>query len=185
MVLNTSEGRKPFDRLILPVGWVRFQVDRPEGGGLALDWTLDVTAAGATTVLLARGASMDWESTFWSGSPVLIEDDYTPTGGRHIGGTIELRRDYPDLMGNSLAHERVHVAQSDFASIIWSIPLETAVLDAIGLPDPIARRVHFGAHHLLRWAVVSVVPYERDPWEMEARLLSGTDLPLPAVTYDQ
>ena len=158
---------------------VRVEIDREREN--VVDFGVDLAAAGATTYLLASGARMDWEESLWAGSPVLVEEDYTATGGRHVAGTIELRRDYPDLMSEALSHEQVHVAQSDFASIIWSVPLERALLPKLGIPSSVSNRVNLGVHHLLRLAIVATIAYENDPWEMEARLLSRSR-GLPAIT---
>lgn len=172
MVLNASEGRAPLELLVLPAGPVRVHL-RP-GEPAAARLKLDVAAMGALLLMGRDAERLDGRSTLSAATPVFTMGDGTARhAGRHVAGVIELRPAADESRAATLAHEQVHVLQSDFFSTIVSLPLESALFRRLGL-ERMTRHLDFGAHHLFRAAVIHWVDYESDPWEWEARALSGT-----------
>lgn len=74
----------------------------------------------------------------------------------------------------TLAHERVHVAQYDFASVALGEPDERWIASEVPPLRGLYRYVDFGSAVVLLSGLNMVVPDEAKPWEDEAHLLAAT-----------
>jgi hypothetical protein len=171
VVANASEGRGLLERVTLPVGPVRLHLDRSAPSPLVA--RLDVPGAIAT-VYFATRAPLDWRSSLSAGAPVFILREGDLAAGRHVAGVIRLREDLPSIMRATLAHEQVHVAQYDFAFSAWSDPVEAKLLGWSRLGERWTRHLDLGLHLPVHGLLNAVVPYEHQPWEWEAHVLSNT-----------
>jgi hypothetical protein len=171
MVLNAAEGRDLFERVTLPIGPLRLYLDQSTVRPVSV--RVDLAGALITAHVAMRSASFDWRRSLSAGAPVFIMHDASSaadghaTRGRHAAGVIQLQDDTAERMAASLAHEQVHVAQHDFAFIAWAKPIERRLMDRVRVLD---LGLHVPVLGLLNW----VVPYEHQPWEWEAHVLSNT-----------
>lgn len=179
---NASEGNPSFDRLVLPLGPVRFHW-YPAAGDLHA--SIDVLGAASIlgTYIVRIGAALDVTRTLHSGTPVFLAQDWERDWGwraRHVGGTIILRGDASDdadhdaLMARALGHERVHLLQYDQAYILWSEPLERRLLAGLGASPRATRTLDLSLHALVLVGLNALIPYEDQPWEREANILADT-----------
>lgn len=172
MVLNASDGRGLLETVTLPAGPLRLYVDR--SAPLTLQARLDLAGVVAAAYVATRASAVDWRSSLSSGAPVFLVRQPSLAAGRHIAGVIQLRDDTPEVMERSLAHERIHVAQYDFASYVWSRPAERALLGGSRSGRWISSHVDFGLHLPVQGILSLLVPYPQRPWEWEAHVLSDT-----------
>src|SRR5690606_9281721 len=70
VILNASEGRDAFDRVILPFGTVWLVLDR--SSERRVDFTVDLTGTIAAIYFVQAGSRVDWDATFSAGAPVLV-----------------------------------------------------------------------------------------------------------------
>jgi hypothetical protein len=173
---NASEARPSLERLILPVGPVRVRTDASRDAPPALTLDLVAMLSTAGVMLSGMGSELAWRSTLGSGAPVFHATGWSDDWGweaRHYGGTIVLRGDgIPSerFMRRALAHERVHLLQYDQAFILWSDPVEIRLLERLGLPVAL----DLGLHAPLFLGLNLIIPYEHQPWEIEAHFVADT-----------
>jgi hypothetical protein len=172
MVVNASEGRGLLETVTLPIGPLRLHVDR--SAPRPLQAKLDLAGVVAIAYVATQASSVDWRSSLSSGAPVFVVRDQSLSGGRQIAGVVQLRDDTPDVMEESLAHERIHVAQYDFASLVWNRPAERALLHGSPSGSWVSRHLDLGLHLPVQGILNLVVPYQDRPWEWEAHVLSNT-----------
>lgn len=172
MVLNASDGRGLLETVTLPAGPLRLHLDR--SAPRPLQAKVDLPGVVATAYAATRASSIDWGASLTSGAPVFVVREQSLAGGRQVAGVILLRDDTPGVMEESLAHERVHVAQYDFASIAWSRPAERALLRGSHRGSRISRHVDLGVHLPVQGILSLAIPYGSRPWEWEAHVLSNT-----------
>jgi hypothetical protein len=172
VILNASEGRDAFDRVMLPFGTLWLVLDR--SSEWRVDFTIDLTGTIAAIYFVQADSQVDWDATFSAGAPVLVRPGSGDFRGRYVAGVIEVHERGAFSRAQVIAHERVHVAQSDLASVIWSMPLEGAILRRLGVSKRWSHRLHFGAHRGLNPVMNDLFGYNDNPLEREARLLSGT-----------
>jgi hypothetical protein len=182
MTRNASEAKPLFDRLILPVGFVRLHW-RPVNGDFHA--SIDVAAVGAIAGIYMSdlGASLDVARTLESGAPVFMARDWqrdSGWSGRHIFGAVLLRGDevlsyeHEQRLERALHHERVHVLQYDQAFILWNDQIEHALLGALGSPDWVMRRFDLSLTPVAVSGLKVVLPHGLQVWEDEAHMLAGT-----------
>lgn len=175
VVNNAAAGRPMLSRVILPVGPVR--VYAQPGGEQPLRVKLD--AAGVVGLFYAAtlpDSRFDPVESLSSGAPVFrVSDDWGPAAG-HLGGVIMTTEHYLARGERyALAHERVHVAQYDFAFAAWSQPAEAWAAERDSTLRGIHRYVDLSANAVMFGALNFVIPSRQSPWEREAYLLSATD----------
>jgi len=184
MVRNGAMGHAPFHLVVIPVGPINlhWRTD-PDSGGITARLHLGRTVFLAR-MLLKEDLRLDLGETLSAGAPVFQAADRVieGRGGRDVGGmelwaTVVLSD--PDLLppfdrGHLLAHERVHVVQDDFLSIAWAGPIEDWALGRIPGGAWVRRRAEIGGVYMLVGGAMMVsLPYEKRPWEIEARYLEG------------
>lgn len=178
VVRNGSTGAGPFDSVVLPVGPLRLEVGRrpaPEPPRLRVSATeilMSVWAFTRSELTLDAGESVS------SGALVFESDEFIevwggPVQGVAFGGVV--------LLGGvgdrplTLAHERVHILQHDFASRVWTGPVEDWLLDVV----PAGGRVPgwlqpdvLGPGLVASLASLGSLHADDVPWEVEARSLT-------------
>lgn len=178
MVANAATGRGTFEQIVLPVGPIRLHIQ--PSSSAPIHARVDLANLAVTAYTAAQpGLEFDWRSSLSSGTPVFTDYADRPWLARQSAGVIVVRdRDLPpelrrESMNSSLGHERVHVAQQDFNSIVWGGPSERKLLQHVPNGAQIHRFVEFRID-LLPWAAANaLLRYDLRPWEWEAHFLTG------------
>lgn len=179
-VRNAAAGNGPLQFVTLVYGPVRFHLRtgekfefRPK---LDLASSIEFVRAARTKQL-----SLDAGRSLTNGVPVFEVDSAKKTGGlggSHEGGIVRFRAKTPyeivapDFLERIIGHELVHVVQYDFAFNAIVEPIETTVLNRIPGGSSVHRYVDLGLNVPLLSALNAAVPYNRRPWEREARTLA-------------
>ena len=176
-IQNVATGRGFADRLLLPWGPLRFHVDRT--ASTVVRAKVDAAGVIATVVGIAGDdLELDLGKTLQYGAVVLKKTgslgDLTAIGS-HVGGVIKYRLITAGSVPASdeevtavMAHELVHVAQSDFLFNAWASPVESHVLGKSSLGRILNRYVDLGVHVPFAALLNSAVDYPTRPWEREA-----------------
>lgn len=173
-VNNAAAGRPLFARVVVPLGPARVYVE--PGSSSPVHVKLD--AAGLIRIGYAAtrpDARLDVGSSLSSGTLVFEVGDEWGYRARHAAGVILMTEHRSPRGGRrTLAHERVHVGQYDFAFLAWSEPAERWVANRSDTIGWLHRYVDFSANAAVFGALNFIVPAQVSPWEHEAYLLSGT-----------
>lgn len=173
IVANAAASRKPLDRVVLPLGVTRFYWHRAHRNSLRLK--LDVPATIASIYYARqRDVSLDVDRSFSAGAVVFVRHDFSLSAGKHVLSVIKLRQDSRTTMEASLAHEQVHVLQTDFSFVAWSEPAERWLLSKTRVGRTLGRYADFRLDALVLAGLNGIVPYANRPWEREAFFLSDT-----------
>lgn len=183
---NAAEGKPMFDRLTLPVSFVRFDWRLADGDVRA---SLDVPglAAVAGIYMSDVGASLDVTRSLGTGAPVFMARNWTSERGwigRQILGAVLLRGDavagldHERLLRDALYHERIHVVQYDQISILWNEPLETRVLQKLNSPEWLISRTDLSLIAIGLSGAKFLLPGSLHIWEEEAHFMARTGGPL-------
>ena len=179
MVNDAAAGRPPLSRVVLPLGPVRVYAQP----GAAEPLRVKVDLAGMVGIGYAAtrpGARLDLVESLSAGAPVFEVDDVVGQRAAHLAGVImTTRHDLESDQRLAVAHERVHMAQYDFAFLAWSQPAEQWVADQDATLRGIHRYVDIGANAALFGGLNLLFASGQSPWEQEAHLLSGTDADPP------
>jgi hypothetical protein len=175
---NAAAGRPAFERLVLPLGPLRFDL-RP-GAPRQSTWRVDALGiVGLGLALYHYDGSLDWDRTLAYGTPVFFVEDlprHRSWGGRQIAGVVlineQQRRAGPQVLEMTLGHEMVHVLQYDQAFTLWSRPVEEHVFGGRSWTLGLERRVDLSLTGLVGALLMAIIPYEQQPWEMEAHFLA-------------
>ncbi|HEY0022326.1 MAG TPA: hypothetical protein VGB24_05430 [Longimicrobium sp.] len=170
-VSNAAAGRPALSRLAFPLGPVRVYAEPAAGRARA---KLDVAGVAAIAWGATRpGARLDVSSSLSSGAPVFRVSPEWGHRAAHLAGVVlvsESERQFP----KALAHERVHVAQYDFASVTLGEPAESWIASQVPPLRGLYRYLDFGSAVVLLSGLNMVVPDQDKPWENEAHLLAAT-----------
>jgi hypothetical protein len=183
MVRNASDGHPPLERLILPVGPVRFYVDR--GVGTAVRAKFDLN----TLVLMGYAATrgeleLQAASSLSAGTPVYAAreflfgatEDTIRASGQVIESVIflsELPWRHPEEAREVFAHERIHLLQRDQLFITLTEPLSARIVREAPVLQTLYRYIDFHPTDIVfRLLQVPFPQYETRPWELEAFHLS-------------
>ena len=171
VVSNAAAGRPALSRLVVPLGPVRVYAEPAAGRAHA---KVDVAGVAAIAWGATRpGARLDVSSTLSSGAPVFRVSREWGHRAAHMAGVI-LVDEQGRQFTKALAHERVHVAQYDFASVAFGEPAESWIASEIPPLRGLYRYLDFGAALVLLSGLNMVVPDEAKPGENEAHLLAAT-----------
>ena len=182
-IQNVAAGRGYADRVLLPWGPIRFHVETR--GRVKVHPKFDVAGVVATVMgITGDDLEIDVERSLKYGTVVLrnvgMSGDATAVGS-HIGGVIKYRRLTVESTAASresvdavIAHELVHVIQSDFLFNAWAGPVESYALGKSTVGKTINRYVDLGLHVPFAAWLNGVVDYPSRPWEREAVSLVST-----------
>jgi hypothetical protein len=182
VVRNASDGIGSFDRLILPVGFMRVYWDRAHSRFHA---KVDVYSAGLVAYAIVEdNLELDARASFSSGAAVFRTDNEViafGTGEQHAAGVsrggIVLRSYVPgwgkEFLDRALAHERVHVAQDDQLFITLNDRLDDWLFTKLGPARPLSRYIDLnGSSEFLRLVARAIPRHADRPWELEAIYLT-------------
>lgn len=173
VINNAAAGRPPFARFVVPLGPVRVYMEpqRSRPIRVKIDAAHVIAVGYATT---RPGAQLDIGSSLSAGTTVFRVGEEWGYRAGHAAGVVMVEK-VPGDDRSAVAHERVHVAQYDFAFLAWSEPAERWVANRSSLLKLLYRYVDFSANAALFGALTFVIPSRLSPSEREAYLLSGTD----------
>ncbi len=175
---NAGAGLAPLERLTLPVGPVRLHFEPQRR--LAPVVTLDLTGAAALAWTIISYDELEWDvaESLAAGTPVgrLRSTDWDASRlARNYAGTILLSPGYSAAgrlqRQRILGHELVHTLQYDQSYLLWGDPLDRLALRR-DHPDGIRHHLDLGLQTIAVLLAQRAIPYESQPWEVEARLLS-------------
>ena len=176
LIRNGSDGRGAFDRLILPVGPVRFYVQPDSQSWIQV--RADLLSVVYGTMQVAAGRPLDGHASLSSGALVFkVTDDPLVVGGGQcrsgltIGSVVVLT----DLSGLATddrnptwAHERVHIGQFDQLFATLSDPAEEWLARRNRAVAGVKRYVDFNIVSLALVIPMVAMDYDHQPWEREA-----------------
>jgi hypothetical protein len=190
-VRDAGAGRPALSRLVLPFGPVRVYVGddapRSRAGRRRVRVRLDAaTIAGAVEAARQPGARFDLGASLSAGALAFTTPSANPAGGNlrlgwALGGALWVL-DRPPGAGapggsaaRTRAHEQVHLVQYDAGYTLWALDGERRLFAAAGAPGRrLGRWLDLGLHAAAIGAANGFIPYERRPWEREARALAGS-----------
>ncbi|MDQ3522283.1 MAG: hypothetical protein M3434_08110 [Gemmatimonadota bacterium] len=181
VVRNAAGGRPSLERVVLPLGPIRFHVRLDSG--VVVRPKLDLN----TLIWSGYAASrpeLKWDAARSASSGAMVFRSpgkgmrYTPTGQEILGfaaaGAI-LLSDIPAWRGDvdgTFAHERVHTLQYDFASGAWGDPLQESLVRLAPGTRLLDRYVDVNLlEPLAHVSNLIIKEHDRRPWEMEANFL--------------
>lgn len=177
IVRNAGEGRGTLERVVLPVGPMRFYLDRSDGWRVRPK--VDLNDMGQTVVAAVQSETeFDPGASLSAGAPVFVAPGRDiVSGGRAVdgiamAGVIVLGARPFDYSVHTFAHERVHVLQHDFTSQVVGAPAGDWLLARTRLTRAVAPYVDFDASVWLQWGLNATIEYENRPWEIEAEYLA-------------
>lgn len=182
VVRNASDGIGAFDRLILPVGFVRVYWNRPRGNVGA---KLDVVAAGyAVYGIMEDELDFDVRESASAGTAVFktqnkviqLRKNQTHAGGVTETGIV-FRSDVggwgPEFLSRAVRHERVHVLQDDQLFITLNDHLDDWIFGKLGGARIASRYIDLNASSGFLQVLSGFISRHADrPWEMEAIYLT-------------
>ena len=181
---NAGAGRPAFEQVALPLGLVRFYL-RTSGEGPRLQARVDALAVAATAYAATR-PELEWDAGRSLSAGVMVfraPEHRLRVAGHDVGGvtypgTVVL--DTSDELDTSrsrgtVTHERVHVAQIDQVFLSVGRPVQEAVSSRVPALRRLSRwvDVDFGTVGFAGTAAMLGTPVLTQPWELEARYLTG------------
>jgi hypothetical protein len=156
----------------------------------SLDWRLNLAESMSTIgLMISPNTRLDLTRSLQAGAPVYRdrrwhfgESGKFELAGAEGLGTVRLA---PDALGPSrrlrddvLAHETIHVLQEDFANDAIGLPIEREYLRTTKLGRRFSRHLDVGLLvPALAQLIAPEIPYQHQPWEVEAYALTGRKMP--------
>ncbi|HWP38144.1 MAG TPA: hypothetical protein VNL18_11380 [Gemmatimonadales bacterium] len=178
VVRNAAAGRPSFERLSLPLGPLPVWLVIEQTPRVSIRPTLDLSAAiWVGSNLSDQRLSLDVAQSFSAGAPVFNAELRAIRSGDDIAQGVMVSRTitlsdpltgYPSDPARTLAHERVHVIQSDFALSAWGASVTDAVMGRLPLGGFVSRWLLLDWFQLFPWDPGGA----NDPWEEEATFFS-------------
>lgn len=181
IVRNASNAVGTFDRVVLPIGFLRvyWQPNAPQ------QWhaKIDAVAAGWTIYGIAEPQlDLDFAESLSSGAVVFrTNGNVIAFDERHAGGVVQtgviflsdVRPWGQDFLQRALAHERVHVLQMDQIFMTLNDPHDDALLRMLPRGRAIDRYIDINlSTEILRLLTIPIDKHADRPWELEAIYLS-------------
>ena len=177
-VVNAGEGLPFLQRVVLPVGPLRFHVDRLASRKVVPKLDLVSTIAGFV-VASQQGARFALDESLATGVIVFLVPEDSRTVGTHAAGIITVSEvlpdgDFPPLLGKRtvISHEMVHAAQYDFVFTAWSDPAQRAMGKKIRVMGVVNRYLDLNLGLPVQLGLNELIDYEKRPWETEAGTLA-------------
>jgi hypothetical protein len=204
IVLNASDGRPTFDRLLLPLGPLPGRLIVTPGAATKVRPVADLVSVGSLVYGLASsayeldvGASLSHGVAAFKGtrrensllykplSPelkaiLLLQRPAARRLAFTVGNSIFLSAvgSQNDFIDPVFAHERVHVLQFDFALAAWSDRTDTWLLErAPGIDRYLKLNSVAAALALVNQTFFATTDQADLPWEAEAQVLAGAATP--------
>jgi hypothetical protein len=173
-VSNAGQGLGFLERVVIPVGPIRFHVDRRAKRKLSP--RLDLTSSISAIVIASRERShFALDESLATGALVFMVPETSPTVGAHTAGVVSISELLPDghfpplsTKRAVISHEMIHAAQSDFAFTAWSDGLQRAIAKRIPGGKIASRYIDANLTLPLQVLANGLIDYDRRPWEKEA-----------------
>lgn len=146
MVRNGVAGEPLLSMIVLPMGPARVYIDRRRPGHTHLRLKLSAhDTYWLTRAVLDPELELRWGASLGAGAPVFQKTEGRlvlggeELNGYQVGGAIFLSAEPGVGQHWTLAHERVHVLQSDYLSIAWYDPAEAWLMQQSGVTRALHR----------------------------------------------
>lgn len=177
-VVNAGEGLPVLQRAVIPVGPIRFHIDR--GAKRKVVPRLDIVSSVAALVIGSRERTrFALKESVATGVLVFIVPEESAVVGTHSAGIMSLGEAVPDgdfapLTSKRLvmSHELVHTAQYDFAFTAWSDVAQRAMSSSVPGAAFISRYVDVNLTLPIQVGLNRIIQYEYRPWEKEAAAIA-------------
>ena len=173
-VVNAAEGLPFLQRAVIPVGPIRFHIDRKAKRKVIP--RLDLASSIAGGVIASRDrARLAVKESLATGVIVFIVPENSQTVGTHTAGILSVSEGLPD--GNFpplspkravISHEMVHASQYDFLFTVWSDVAQRALAKKIPAAGFVSRYIDVNLSLPLQLGANHLIDYESRPWEREA-----------------
>ena len=176
-VVNAAEGLPFLQRVVLPVGPIRFHLDRLAKRKVVPKLDLVSTIAGVV-VASRDGARFALDESLATGVIVFIVPEESRTVGTHAAGIVTVSEvlpdaNFPPLLSKRtvISHEMVHAAQYDFVFTAWSDGAQRAMARKFRALEVVSRYVDLNLSLPVQLGLNELIEYEKRPWETEAGTL--------------
>jgi len=173
-VVNAAEGLPFLQRAVIPVGPIRFHIDRLAKRKVIPRLDLASTIA-AGVIASGERTRLAVKETLATGVIVFMVPENSRTVGTHTAGILSVSEVLPD--GNFpplapkrivISHEMVHASQYDFVFTVWSDVAQRAIAKRIPAAGFISRYLDVNLSLPLQLGANHLIDYESRPWEREA-----------------
>ena len=177
VVANAAQGRAPLQRITIPVGPLRLHFN--PRARLAPSASLDLASTVTAVVVATRsGNRLAIQESFATGAIVFLAPEVSDAIGGSVANVVTISElapdgEFPPLEDKRdiMSHELIHSAQYDFVLTAWGDAVQAAIVRKLHLSGRITRYVDFNVLLPLQFAANGLIPYDKRPWEREARLL--------------
>ena len=173
-VANAGLGRPALQQIVLPVGPIRFHIDRLARRKISP--RLDVISSVLAVVARADdGSRLGWRESLATGTLVFIVPETTNQIGSATGAIVSVSELAPDgkfppleSKRSILAHEMTHVSQWDFTFNALTGPARQFVERRNPSLKSFARYVDVNLYAPFDVLIEQKIDYKNQPWEREA-----------------
>jgi hypothetical protein len=173
-VVNAAEGLPFLQRAIIPVGPIRFHIDRRAKRKISPK--LDLASVIAGIVVSSRdGARFALDETLATGVIVFVVPENSQTVGSHTAGIITISELLPDGKFPPLeqkrmviSHELIHTVQYDFVFTAWSDVAQKAIARNVPAVAILTRHIDVNLTLPVQLGANNLIDYKNRPWEQEA-----------------
>ena len=176
-VINAAEGLPFLQRIVLPVGPIRFHVDRLARRKVVPKLDVVSTIAGFVVASQDR-ARFALDESLATGVIVFVVPEDSRTVGTHAAGIVTVSEvlpdgNFPPLLSKRavISHEMVHAAQYDFVFTVWSDPAQRAMGNKVPAVGFVSRYIDVNLGLPVQLGLNALIDYENRPWEREAGTL--------------
>jgi hypothetical protein len=173
-VVNAGEGLPFLQRAVIPVGPLRFHVDRLARRKIVPK--IDIGSVIAGIAIASRDRTrFALNESLASGVIVFVSPETSQTVGTHMAGIIRISELLPDGKFPPLAqkrtvmsHELIHTVQYDFVFTAWSDHAQQTISKKIPAAAFVSRYFDINLTIPLQLGVNGLIDYSDRPWEREA-----------------
>jgi hypothetical protein len=170
-VVNAAESLPILERVVLPLGPIRFHVDRlaPRKVMPRLDALQSIAIVAFAIHPATRFSAKESLAT----GVVVFVNESRKFDGYHVAGVISLTEALTSgflvaCKRSILSHELIHASQYDFTFTAWSDATQTAISRRVRTAAFITRFIDVNLTLPLPYAVNRLMEYNDRPWEIEA-----------------
>jgi hypothetical protein len=177
-VANAAQDRPILERAIIPVGPIRFHIDR--AAKTKVRPKLDLVSAIVAGVVATRdGNSFALKESLATGTLVFLSPETSDELGQSVAGVMTISElipdgSFPGLQSKRrvMSHEMIHTTQQDFVFNAWSDAAQSAIAAKNPLIRKMTRYVDFNLTLPVQVVANSMIDYQNRPWEKEAKAIA-------------
>jgi len=180
-VVNAAQGAQFLERAVIPIGPIRFHLDRRAKRKIVPK--LDLAASIATVVIASQERTrFALKESLATGVLVFVAPETSETVGSHTAGVVTVSELLPD--GNFpplphkrevISHEMIHAVQNDFTFTVWSDVTQRAIAKTNPLTRFVSRYIDVNVTLPLQLGLNRMIDYADRPWEKEAVAFANPD----------